>query len=31
VGTPEKTETLYCVFTQMFDDLGALQAWLGNR
>jgi len=21
VGTPEKTETLYCVFTRIFEDL----------
>lgn len=28
VGTPEKTETLYCIFEQMFPDLAALVAWL---
>jgi hypothetical protein len=28
VGTPEKTETLYCVFDEIFGDLSALERWL---
>ena len=28
VGKPEKTETLYCIFDEMFPDLDALKAWL---
>jgi len=28
VGVPDKTETLYCVFTRMFADLEALARWL---
>lgn len=28
VGTPEKTETLYCIFDKIFPDIAALQTWL---
>jgi hypothetical protein len=28
VGQPEKTETLYCIFDEIFPDLTALEAWL---
>lgn len=28
VGQLEKTETLYCIFEQIFPDTAALQAWL---
>jgi hypothetical protein len=30
VGTPEKTETLYRVFDQIFPDIEALQAWIAS-
>lgn len=30
VGPVEKTETLYCVFEQIFPDIDALQAWLAK-
>jgi hypothetical protein len=30
VGKPEKTETLYCIFDEMFPDLAALEAWLAS-
>lgn len=28
VGRPEKTETLYCIFDEIFPDLAAFEAWL---
>lgn len=28
VGAPEKTETLYCVFDQIFPDVESLNEWL---
>lgn len=28
VGAPEKTETLYCVFDQIFPDVDSLNEWL---
>lgn len=28
VGAPEKTETLYCVFDQIFPDVNSLNEWL---
>lgn len=28
IGTVEKTETLYCVFDEIFPDIEALQTWL---
>jgi hypothetical protein len=28
IGQPEKTETLYCIFDEIFPDTDALQAWL---
>jgi hypothetical protein len=28
VGPVEKTETLYCIFDEIFPDLAALQSWL---
>jgi hypothetical protein len=31
IGTPEKTETLYCIFSRIFPDLHALQAWLSEQ
>lgn len=31
VGKTEKTETLYCVFDQIFPDVEALKAWLDNQ
>lgn len=31
VGEPEKTESLYCLFDQMFSDIESLKAWLGER
>jgi len=30
VGTPEKTETLYCIFDNIFPDNDALEKWLHN-
>jgi len=30
VGPVEKTETLYCIFEQIFPDIDALQAWLAK-
>ena len=31
VGRPEKTETLYQVFSEIFSDLTTLQAWLKDN
>ncbi len=31
VGAPEKTETLYAIFEEIFEDNTALQAWLANK
>lgn len=31
VGKLEKTETLYCIFDEIFPDLAALQAWLNRN
>jgi hypothetical protein len=31
VGKPEKTETLYCVFEEIFPDLAAFNGWLTTR
>lgn len=31
VGSPEKTETLYCVFDKIFPDIESLVAWLANK
>ena len=28
IGEPEKTETLYCIFDEIFPDLDTLNAWL---
>jgi hypothetical protein len=30
VGQPDKTETLYCVFDEIFPDLDALKIWLNS-
>lgn len=30
VGTPEKTESLYCIFEKMFDNIDELSSWLGQ-
>jgi len=30
VGAPEKTETLYCIFEEIFPDVASLSAWLSN-
>jgi hypothetical protein len=30
VGTPEKTETLYCIFDEIFPDIESLVAWLAR-
>lgn len=30
VGTPEKTETLYCLFDRIFPDTTSLSEWLSN-
>ena len=31
IGVPEQTETLYCLFEQIFPDIAALQAWLQDN
>jgi hypothetical protein len=31
VGQLEKTETLYCIFDEIFPDIAALEAWLAAR
>lgn len=31
VGTPEKTETLYCVFDKIFPDIESLVTWLAHK
>jgi hypothetical protein len=31
VGKPEKTETLYCIFDEIFPDVDALTQWLTNN
>jgi hypothetical protein len=28
VGRPEKTETLYCIFEEIFSDAASLESWL---
>lgn len=30
IGKPEKTETLYCIFDEIFPDLATLEAWLAS-
>jgi len=30
IGPVDKTETLYCIFDRIFDDVRALAAWLGG-
>ena len=30
VGKPEKTETLYLIFDEIFPDVETLKDWLGN-
>jgi hypothetical protein len=30
VGQPDKTETLYCLFDEIFPDLDALKIWLNS-
>ena len=30
IGKPEKTETLYCIFEEIFPDITALHAWLAK-
>ena len=31
IGVPEKTETLYQIFDEIFPDIDALQSWLKSR
>jgi hypothetical protein len=31
IGVPEKTETLYCIFDEIFPDEASLQHWLEER
>jgi len=31
IGTPEKTETLYCVFDKIFPDIESLVMWLAHK
>lgn len=31
IGTPQKTETLYCIFEKIFPDLESLTAWLSSN
>lgn len=31
IGKPEKTETLYCVFDEIFPDIKSLKVWLANN
>lgn len=31
IGQPEKTETLYGIFDEIFPDLSAFEAWLGKQ
>lgn len=31
IGIPEKTETLYCIFEEIFPDLESLKNWLTSK
>lgn len=31
VGAPEKTETLYCIFDEIFPDIESLVTWLARK
>jgi hypothetical protein len=31
IGKPDQTETLYCIFSEIFPDIDALREWLAHK